>query len=77
MEWTRPIYPESAWQVLLGRVLHVGVDEEVMVPEPEERAARMGLMYNMRSNINPLTGDFYGPNTLALLNKIVKITPES
>jgi flavin reductase (DIM6/NTAB) family NADH-FMN oxidoreductase RutF len=77
MEWTRPIYPESAWQVLLGRVLHAAVDEEVMIPEPKARAARMGLMYNMRSNINPLNGEYYGPNTLGLLNEIVKPAPES
>jgi flavin reductase (DIM6/NTAB) family NADH-FMN oxidoreductase RutF len=76
LEWTRAIVPGSAWQVLLGRILHAAVDEEMMVPEPEARAARMQLMYNMRSNINPLTGEFYGPNTLGLLNRIIKITPE-
>jgi flavin reductase (DIM6/NTAB) family NADH-FMN oxidoreductase RutF len=77
LEWMRPIFPDSRWQVVLGRILHVAVDEEVMVPEPEARAARMQLMYNMRSNINPLTGEFYGPNTLGLLNQIVKIVPET
>lgn len=77
LEWNRPISDGSKWQILLARVVHVAVDEQVMVPEPEERSRRMGLMYNMRSNINPLTGEYYGPNTLGLMNKIVKIFPEN
>jgi len=77
LEWNRPIREASRWQTLLGRVVHVAVDERVMVPEPEERARRMGLMYNMRSNVNALTGEYYGPSTLGLLNEIVKIFPEN
>lgn len=30
-------------------------------------------MYNIRSTINPLDGAFYGPNTLSLMNEVVKI----
>ncbi len=52
MEWNRPIREGSRWQTLLARVVHVAVEESVMVPEPEERARRMGLIYNMRGNVN-------------------------
>lgn len=76
LEWSRPIHEGSRWHALLARVVHVAADESVMVPSPEERAQRMGLMYNMRSNVNALTGEYYGPNTLGLLNEILKITPE-
>lgn len=76
LEWYLPIYPESRWCTLLARVLHVAVDEKVMVAEPEERSRRMGLMYNMRGNVHPLTGEYYGPNTLGLLARIVKIFPD-
>lgn len=76
LEWRRPIHPDSRWHTLLGRVVHVGVDERVMVAEPEERARRMELMYNMRGNVHALTGEYYGPNTLGLLNQIVKIYPD-
>jgi len=62
---------------MMAAVVHVAVDEAVMVPEPEERARRMGLMYNMRSNVHALTGEYYGPNTLALVDRIVKIGPEN
>ena len=77
LEWDHPVREGCSWKILLARVVHVAVDEKVMVPEPEERTRRMGLMYNMRSNINPLTGEYYGPNTLGLMNKIVKIIPEN
>lgn len=77
LEWNRPIREGSRWQTLLARVVHVAVDESVMVPEPEERARRMGLMYNMRSNVNALTGEYYGPNTLGVLNEIVKKFPQA
>ncbi len=77
LEWDRPIAAGSIWQVIVATVVHVAVDEAVMVPEPEERARRMGLMYNMRSNVHALTGEYYGPNTLAFIDRIVKIVPES
>lgn len=54
-----PGTPGQPLATLLARVVHVAVDEAVMVPEPEERARRMGLMYNMRSNVNALTGEYY------------------
>lgn len=77
VEWLRPLVEGSTWQVISASVVHVAVDEAVMVPEPEERARRMELMYNMRGNVHALTGEYYGPNTMALLNRVVKITPES
>ena len=43
---------------------------------PEERIKKMQLMYNIRSTVNPLTGEQYGPNTVGLLNEVVRITSE-
>jgi flavin reductase (DIM6/NTAB) family NADH-FMN oxidoreductase RutF len=77
LEWNRSLCTGSCWQVISGQVLHAAVDESVMIAEPQERSRRMNLMYNMRGNVHPLTGDFYGPNTLGLLNEIVKMTPET
>jgi flavin reductase (DIM6/NTAB) family NADH-FMN oxidoreductase RutF len=76
-EWSRTLVEGSSWQVVMGRVTHAAMDEEMMVPEPEERTRRMQLMYNMRCNIHPLTGEYYGPNTLAMLKEVVKKSPES
>ena len=60
-----------------GRVLHLAMDEAVMVPDPVARMRAMGLMYNVRSTVDPLTGEQYGPNSLGLLNQVVKIVGEA
>jgi len=73
LEWHHPLYEGSPWQLLAGRVTHLAVEEVVLVPDPVERLRRMGLMYNVRSTVNPLTGEQYGPNTLGLLSRVEKI----
>lgn len=73
LEWHRPLYESSRWHLFAGRVLHLAMDETVMVPDPIERMRAMNLMYNVRSTVNPLTGAQYGPNTLGLLSKVEKI----
>lgn len=76
LEWHRPLYESSHWHLFAGRVYHLAVDETVMAPDPIERMRVMGLMYNVRSTVNPMTGEQYGPNTLGLLSKVVKIFPD-
>ena len=67
LEWHRPLYEDSRWHLFTGRVLHIAMEEAMMVPDPIERVRTMGLMYNIRSTVNPMTGEQYGPNTLGLL----------
>ena len=76
LEWHRPLYEASPWHLFAGRVLHLAMDEAVMAPDPVERVRAMGLMYNVRSTVQPLTGEQYGPNTLGLLNRVEKIFPD-
>ena len=76
LEWHRPLYGDSNLHLLIGRVLHLAMDDVVMVPEPAKRMNAMRLMYNVRSTVNPLNGEQYGPNTLGLLNKVEKIFNE-
>jgi flavin reductase (DIM6/NTAB) family NADH-FMN oxidoreductase RutF len=73
LEWHRPLYDGSPWHLFLGRVVHLAMDESVMVPDPVERMQAMRLMYNVRSTVHPLTGAQYGPNTLGLLSKVEKV----
>jgi flavin reductase (DIM6/NTAB) family NADH-FMN oxidoreductase RutF len=73
LEWHRPLYDNSPWHLFAGRVCHVAMEETVMVPDPVERMQAMGLMYNVRSTVNPVTGEQYGPNTLGLLSRVEKI----
>lgn len=73
LEWHRPLYETSHWHLFAGRVCHLAMEEAMMVPDPVERMQAMGLMYNVRSTVNPMTGEQYGPNTLGLLSKVEKI----
>lgn len=73
LEWDRPLYEGSRWRLLAGRVSHVAMDESAMAPDPVERMRAMSLMYNVRSTVNPLDGQQYGPNGLGLLSQVVKV----
>jgi flavin reductase (DIM6/NTAB) family NADH-FMN oxidoreductase RutF len=73
LAWHRPLYEDSQWHLFVGRVLHIAMDEAAMAVEPEQRVANLGLMYNVRGTVNPLNGDYYGPNTLGLLSRVVRI----
>jgi flavin reductase (DIM6/NTAB) family NADH-FMN oxidoreductase RutF len=73
LAWHRPLYEDSHLHLFTGRVVHVAMDESAMVPDPVERMRIMGLMYNIRSTVHPMTGEQYGPNTLGLLNKVEDI----
>lgn len=73
LEWHRPLYENSHFHLFVGRVLHLAMDESVMVPDPVERMRIMALMYNIRSTVHPLTGEQYGPNTLGLLSRVEDI----
>jgi flavin reductase (DIM6/NTAB) family NADH-FMN oxidoreductase RutF len=67
LEWHRPLYENSRWHLFMGRVLHVAMEEALMVTDPVERIRLMGLMYNVRSTVNPMTGEQFGPHTIGLL----------
>ena len=75
LEWHHPLYAGSPWHLFAGRVVHLAMEEAMMVPDPVERMRAMGLMYNIRSTVNPMTGEQYGPNTLGLLSRVEKIFP--
>jgi flavin reductase (DIM6/NTAB) family NADH-FMN oxidoreductase RutF len=73
LAWHHPLYADSGLHLFAGRVVHLAMDEDVMVSHPVERIRRLDLMYNIRSTVNPLTGEQYGPNTLGLLGKVDEI----
>ena len=73
LAWHHPLFDTSHWHLFAGRVSHLAMDESVMVPDPVERMRKMGLMYNIRSTVHPMTGEQYGPNTLGLLSRVEDI----
>jgi hypothetical protein len=52
------------------------MDEAVMSIDPIERTQILGLMYNVRGTVNPMTGEQYIYNTLGILNKVEKVFGE-
>jgi len=76
LEWHRPLNENSQWHLLAGRIVHVAMDDNAVVPDPVERMQFMRLMYNIRGTINPFSGEMYGPNSLGLLSEVVKAFDE-
>ncbi|MBE0451750.1 MAG: hypothetical protein IBX70_13010 [Clostridia bacterium] len=74
LSWEKELFPNSNWVILGGEVVNVAMSEDVMVSVPEQRIEKLGLMYNIRSTINPVDGSQYGPNTLGIINEVKRIT---
>ncbi len=73
LKWDKQLYEGSSWHLFIGKVTHVAIDDNSITPDPIERMNKMHLMYNIRSTVNPINGEFYGPNSLGILNEVVKI----
>jgi len=76
LKWQHNLSENGSWHLFCGEIVHVAVDENVIIPDPVERMKKMQLMYNIRGTINPLNGVQYGPNTLGLIKEVVKITSD-
>ena len=72
LEWHRPLYENSQWHIMAGRIVHVAMDEAAMATEPDERIQAIRLMYNIRGLMNPVSGEMNGYNSLGLLSEVVK-----
>jgi flavin reductase (DIM6/NTAB) family NADH-FMN oxidoreductase RutF len=72
LEWHRPLYENSQWHLMAGRVVHVAMDDEVLTHDPAQRMRNWELMYNIRGTLNPISGEMYGPNSLGLINEVIK-----
>jgi flavin reductase (DIM6/NTAB) family NADH-FMN oxidoreductase RutF len=72
LEWHRPLYEESKWHLLAGRIVHAAMAENVLAHDPTERMQNLRLMYNIRGTLNPASGEMHGPNTLGLISEVVR-----
>jgi flavin reductase (DIM6/NTAB) family NADH-FMN oxidoreductase RutF len=77
LEWHRLLYEGSHWNLFTGRIVHVAMEDSIMVADPVERIRLMGLMYNVRGTVNPTTGEQYGPNTIGLLSRVEEAITKS
>ena len=72
LEWHRPLYEDSKWHLMAGRIVHVAMDENVLTHDPTERMRNLRLMYNIRGTLNPISGEMHGPNSLGLISEVVR-----
>ena len=75
LKWEQSLVEDSHWSLLCGEIVQIAIDDTVLVVEPEKRVAAMGLMYNIRGTVNPIDGDYHGPNTFGLISDIIHHTP--
>jgi flavin reductase (DIM6/NTAB) family NADH-FMN oxidoreductase RutF len=57
LEWHRPLFEGSRQRVLVGKIVHVAMDERACVVEPQQRLEGLNTMFNVRSTLDPLTGE--------------------
>lgn len=72
LEWHRPLYENSQWHIMAGRIVHVAMGDQALTHDPAERMRNLRLMYNLRGTLNPVSGEMYGPNSLGLISEVVK-----
>jgi flavin reductase (DIM6/NTAB) family NADH-FMN oxidoreductase RutF len=66
LEWERPLFEGSDWHVFAGRVVHLAMDDTAFELDPTERMRILRTMYNVRSTLNPMTGQA-GPSSLPVI----------
>lgn len=57
LEWEWPLSAESEWHVFAGRVVHLALNVAAFELDPERRMQTLSTMYNLRSTLDPLTGE--------------------
>lgn len=55
--WDRALGEGSGWHVFAGRVEHVAMDDAAFELDPAKRLKILRMMANVRSTLNPLTGE--------------------
>ena len=66
LAWERPLFEGSDWHIFAGKVVHLAMDDAAFELDPQERMQVLRTMYNVRSTLNPLTGEA-GPSSLPVI----------
>ena len=68
LESERPLFQDSSWHAFVGKVVHVAMDDAAFELDPQKRMQTIRTMYNLRSTLNPLTGET-GPSCLPVIGE--------
>ena len=66
LEWEKPLSEGSDWHIFAGRIVHLAMDDAAFELDPKKRMQTLRTMYNLRSTLNPLTGEA-GPSSLPII----------
>jgi flavin reductase (DIM6/NTAB) family NADH-FMN oxidoreductase RutF len=56
LEWEKPLFENSKWMLLCGRVKHLAIEPERVKSIENGRYGKSGYMYNIHSPTNPIDG---------------------
>ena len=62
----KSLFEGRDWHVFAGRVVHLAMDDAAFELDPQKRMQALRTMYNVRSTLNPLTGEG-GPGSLPVI----------
>ncbi len=57
LEWEKSLFENSSQKIICGKIVHFGVDKKVVNLDQKARIEKLKIMYNFRSQLNPLTGE--------------------
>jgi len=67
-EWEKCLFKNSSQKIICGKIVHFGVDEKVANLDQKARIEKLKIMYNFRSQLNPLTGELT-PGGVSIIDK--------
>ncbi len=68
LEWEKSLFKNSSQKIMCGKIIHFGVDEKVVNLDQKTRIEKLKIMYNFRSQLNPLTGELT-PGGIGIIDK--------
>ncbi len=67
-KWEKSLFKNSSQKIICGKIVHFGVDEKAVNVALKERIEKLKIMYNFRSQLNPLTGEST-PGGISIIDK--------
>jgi len=68
LEWEKSLFKDSSQKIMCGKIVHFRVDEKVINFDQKTRIDKLKIMYNFRSQLNPLTGELT-PGGIGIIDK--------
>jgi flavin reductase (DIM6/NTAB) family NADH-FMN oxidoreductase RutF len=57
LEWHKPLVEGSCHLVVVGKIVHVAMDEQACVADSRQRLANLNSMFNVMDTLDPISGE--------------------